>query len=289
MPVIDYTKALEKSGHWLEEVNALPSSEAPFWHCTVVDKAGQPVAAGFSSKKNLARKIATSEYLERTAYTELCKSEESTFRNWGLHLIPTACGFASGFDRNNTMLRSIAEAAERWVMSQWIQGGYFIEELSLEDVKSELDATSLSILEQFEKVHFYRKKIKVPVFGRPLALTVVHTVGLVNGGAFPGASAQTTGGNIWQHALIESLRHLLMARNNADRRTCFPDNKVYFFAENGPVALQQIAAAQKREWPKPKIAFHRSEHFPDRGHFLARTIFEGWRSWDEGPIDEFLY
>ena len=174
-------------------------------------------------------------------------------------------------------------------MSQWIQGGYFIEEQNLDEVKSALDETSLTIIKQFEKVLFFRKTIAVPVLGQLLSLTVVHTVGLVNGGAFPGASAQTSGGNVWQHALIESLRHLLMARNNTDRRNCFPDNKIYFFASNGDVALRQIAAAQKRDWPTPKIALHRSEHFPDRGHFLARTIFEGWRSWDEGPIDEFLY
>ena len=98
MPAVDYAKALEDSGHWLEEVNALPASESPFWHCTVVNKVGQPVAAGFSTQKKLARKIATSEYLERTTYSQLSQSDESTIRTWGLNLIPTACGFASGFD-----------------------------------------------------------------------------------------------------------------------------------------------------------------------------------------------
>jgi hypothetical protein len=64
----------------------------------------------------------------------------------------------------------------------------------------------------------------------------------------------------------------------------FPDNKVRYFAENAEVALEQISAANKKEWPIPVVRFHNSESFENE-----RTIFDGWKSWHLGPVERFLF
>ncbi|MGE5085446.1 MAG: hypothetical protein ACM3MG_04040 [Bacillota bacterium] len=259
-----------------------------FWHCSLLNEDGFPVSGGFGQSREYARKVAVAEFLERMNYEQIKRTSEDP-NDWGLDKISTACGFAVGFHRENTIIRSITEAHERWVMSKWIDEDYLIEEIAPNDLDGSLDKVSRYFASHFDKVLYFKKDLVVPIGGNWMTIEVGQTMGLKDGGIFPGSSAQKTGGNIWQHSLLESFRHLLAIKNNPLRGDLFPDNKVHFFAKNAQMALAQIYRPKKCNWPIPHIGFHRCDQIADGNYFLARTIVEGWTSWNLGPIDRFLY
>lgn len=273
----------------LQEAALTPEAGIEYWHTTVIDKSGMPLSGGFAQDKNQSRKIAVAEYLERKLVREIYSCGETERSTWGLDIIPTACGFAGGFNANNTRFRSIAEAAERWVMSKWIDEGYFIEQLSSQKVEENLDPISKFIASKFDNVLYFSKDVLIPIGDQFIAIKVCQTMGLLGGGIFPGSSAQLTGGTIWQHALIESYRHLLAAKNNTVNRDLFPFNRINYFAKNAAVALTKIAEANRTSWPIPKVILHRTQEYYSGNFYLSRTILDGWESWHLGPIDRFVY
>jgi ribosomal protein S12 methylthiotransferase accessory factor YcaO len=273
----------------LQESTVDVKSAYEFWHSVVLDNSQNPISGGFGNNKMAARKIAIAEYLERHFFRNLLNSSKEIQTEWGLDIIPTACGFAAGFNSENTVLRSVNEAIERWVMSKWIDDNFALEEVGLEFIKPKLDPAALFFIEQFDEVLFFKKKVIVMIQDNPMQVTVAKTMGLTSTGIFPGSSAQISCGNIWNHALLESFRHLLAVRNNPVRKNVFPDNKVRFFAENKNIGLKQIKAASNRNWPLPQITFHNSESLLGGQYFIARTIISGWKTWSDGPIERFLF
>lgn len=283
-------KFFSDGNYSIEEANLVIEPKADYWHSTVLDKNGNAVSGGFACDKMQARKIAVAEFLERKSYQSFSKQKHYSINDeWGLNIIPTACGFAAGFDFDNTIRRSIYESVERWVMSKWIDNNLSVEEVKLTSIENELDPISLYFISLFEEVLFFKKEILLMVNDKPISITVAKTMGLTKNGIFPGSSAQYTAGNIWHHALLESFRHLLFVKNNPARNNIFPDNKIRFFANNKNIGLNQIFAEKSSKWPIPSIIFHNCKPFFDNKYFIARTILSGWESWDKGPLDRFLY
>ncbi len=91
------------------------------WHVTARSTDRRTLGSGFHSDLQKARKIAVAEFIERSFFKGLTSNQDST--EWGLHEFPSACGFAAGFDTDNTRLRSTFEGLERWAMAQWIDEG----------------------------------------------------------------------------------------------------------------------------------------------------------------------
>ncbi len=271
----------------IEESIFYEDSFVQFWHSAVIDKNGNPISGGFSFDKMQARKIALAEFIERKKVNELFSISDRSKKIWGFDLIPTACGFAAGFNLQNTIQRSINEAVERWVMSKWIDDGYQIEQMNQSDIKG-LDPASEFFISQFDEVLFFKKEVAIQTNDQFQKITVGQTMGLTEFGIFPGSSAQFSHGQVWQHALLESYRHFLGVKNNPDFST-FPGNKVLFFARNKQIALDQINKATKEIWPTPEIILHQNQSFASDSYFLARTIISGWQSWNLGPIERFLY
>lgn len=273
----------------IEEAKIFGNSGSEWWHSAIIEPDRNPIAGGFAADRFQARKIAIAEFLERKKFVELTTSAESVKQDWGIDIIPTACGFAAGFDKHNTVFRSIFEATERWVMSKWIDEKFYIEETPYPQIAPSLDAISLFFVNQFKSVKFFEKKILLPINNKHFQITVGQTMALTEEGIFPGSSAQYTGGNIWQHALLESFRHLLAVSNNPKRENKFPDNKIFFFSKNKDIALKQISQADKKNWPSPEIKLHKIEPQLDGKYFIARTILVGWQPWNAGPLERFLY
>jgi hypothetical protein len=274
-------------GFRIEEASLLSETGFDYWHSTILDKNTLPISGGFSSTRMQARKIAIAEFLERKTFREISSQSEDARKKWGFDIIPTACGFAAGFDKINTTLRALSEACERWVMSKWIDEGFLIEEIPANEIK--LDPASQFFAKQFVEVKYYKKKITVFFQGKLIEIEVAQTMALTENGVFPGSSAQVNDGTIWQHSLLESYRHLLLVKNNTVGRDCFPGNKIIFFSANKDTALSQITRANKKEWPIPEIIFERVESKHHAECFVARIILKGWKSWHLGPIDRFLY
>ncbi|RZJ34841.1 MAG: hypothetical protein EOO18_08245 [Chryseobacterium sp.] len=285
-PIIDL---IEKSGYHFEEAMIFPDEAIPFWHSSIMDSKGNSISSGFGAEKFYARKIAIAEYLERRHFREIANGPETIKKKWGIPIISTACGFAGGFDRKNAILRSLGEAAERWVMSKWIDDGFYIQELHLHEIEKELDPVSKFIVRKFDRVLFYRHTVSFNFGNLPIKVEVGQTMGLSDEGIFPGSSAQILGGSVWQHALVESFRHFLFVKNNPRRPGRFPDDKIHYFASNASVALNRIQAAENIHWPNPELILQADESFLDGSFFLSRSIFGGWKSWNEGPIERFLY
>ena len=277
-----------KNGYSIQEAQVFAESGITYWHSNILDKELKSLSAGFGKNRTNARKIAIAEYLERTTYRKIASLDKNSVP-WGLNIIPTACGFAAGFDLNNTIARSVAESAERWVMSKWIDDQYHIEQLDSGLVTQSLDPISKFFVAQFEKILFFSKDVLIDLGGSFFKVSVAQTMAFKDGGIYPGSSGQLTGGSVWQHALLESFRHLLVVKNNPVQENVFPDNKIRFFAKNADLAIEQINKAHKKDWPLPNVILHKSDSFDNDQYFIARTILDGWKSWHEGPIERFLY
>ena len=284
-----FAQLLDSNGLKIEESLLFPESTIQFWHSNIIDSSGHSLGAGFGKDRLYARKIACAEFLERRKFREIAAESNHERDSWGLNQIPTACGFAAGFDRTNTIIRSVTEATERWVMSKWIDDDCKIDEISYATITNELDEASKFMASQFESVRLFKKNVSLKLGDMPVEICVAQTFGLLNDGIYPGSSAQAAVGPIWQHAFLESFRHLLFVRNNPVRPDRFPDDKIHFFSKNASVALAQIDRTKGNPWPTPVIGFHRIEHFEDFNFFLARTILNGWSSWNLGPMTRFLY
>lgn len=270
----------------IQESKVLPGEIEPYWHSSILDSTGFPVGGGYSKDRMTARKIALAEYVERTTVK---KYQDEVGTDWGFEFINSACGFAVGFDEAKTKYRSLKEGIERWVMSLWIDEGYQIDEVNFAEIKHKLSPASIYFLNNFDDIKFYYKKINVFIGGHLLEISVAQTMGLKDKGIYPGSSTQYSNGCVWEHALLESFRHLRGTQNNPLDLTMFPDNKVYYFSTHADVALKQISAATKKSWPNPKVKFHKTKKIDELDAYLSRTIIDGWRCWSEGEIERFLY
>lgn len=271
-----------------ETVLPIPGS-VNFWHSVILDESQNPLAGGFGEEISISRKIAVAEFFERTLVKNISQNSVDS-EKWKISLVPNACGFAVGFNRDSTILRSISEACERWVMSKWIDDQYFIPEISNNDVEPKLDQASLFFAQNFDSVRYFKIGTLVKVDEKLIEIDVAQTTAIKDGGVYVGYAAKLAGDKkIWQHALLESFRHLLILKNNPPQPGVFPDNRIRFFSKNAAFAFNQIDRAYKKDWPIPRISFHHCEHFDEGNFYLARTIIEGWRPWHEGPLSRFLY
>jgi hypothetical protein len=171
-------------------------------------------------------------------------------------------------------------------MSQWIDNGYKIEEV---DQPTDLAKSCLFLIKPFDQVLYYFKMVTIALDDKFIEVPVAQTFGIKGNGIYPGSSTQDTGNGIFEHALVESYRHFMGVKNNPKRGNIFPDNKIYFFSENKDVALKQMRAATNPQWPLPKVKLHKAIPLYNDRAFLARTIIDGWSSWEHGPLERFLY
>ncbi len=267
----------------LEEYNLMEQIGHEYWHSNILDQNRNSFASGFGYSNSVSRKIAFSEYLERSSFISIRDGGEEKRTKWGFEINSMGCGFAAGFNLKNTIIRSLGEACERWVLSKWIDDGYFLKEI---EHKMTLEPVSQWFYNQFEKVLLFEKNVLVQFAENFYEFKIGVTAGLKNDGIFLGSSAQLIEGSVWQHALLESFRHLLAA-NNSVLNDSFPSNRIKFFAKNQSDGLGQIRRAKKMEWPIPSVKFHNHETVGE--YCIARTILDGWVQWNIGSENRFLY
>ena len=197
---------LDQMGHERFEETEIKSDKGiTLGHHSVLILPGEiALGGGLAKNLNISRRIAVAESLERTTVDRLKLSKASCFE-WHLDSFPTTCGFAAGFEREPTRMRSYCEAVERWAWSQWIDYGFDLEETT---PKSLSNLTQV-LLHPFEKVKFFVKKIKVSIVpSRALYFGVV--IGERGKGVFPGSRVCSDPENIWLHAAVEARRHFLV-------------------------------------------------------------------------------
>lgn len=273
----------------LLESQLCPDKGLMNWSAVITDHWGLPISGGFGQTKSEARSIAVSELLERFTFRQLISNNDESKATWGLDTHPTGCGFAGGYDLEGAISRSLNEAVERWAMSLWIDDHFSIEEIPVHAIERDLDDASLFLASNFDRVRYFKKDVRITIDNQVRTISVGQTMAYKGDGIFPGSSAQQTNGVLWQHALLESFRHLLAIKNNPFREIKFPYDKVLFFSQNSKIADQQIDCRKRDNWPTPMVRLRKFATTFNGQYFIARTIIDGWRSWHLGPVERFLY
>lgn len=249
----------------------------------ILNKDNVSYSGGFGCDLQEANKIACAEFIERSMVKRY-RSSELSRRRWFLDKHPTTCGFAVGFDKKKTILRSLCEGVERLVMSQWIDG-----QKPLDKVQPALSDLGNYFGKQFDSVVYYKAKLPVLVNKKLLDVSAGISIGQKDDGVFLGSNASLSEVNLWDHALLESFRHLLIFRNtpNVGR---FPADRTHFFAKNKHIGLSSIPIGPPSIWRMPEILFFRVEPLPTkRPTYIARSIFKDWEPWHTGGVNRFLY
>ena len=279
--------------NYLNEVTS--SEESPIilkdeiigWHIVLFDIQKNALGGGFHTNKEIARKIAIAEVAERKVVQNLLASNLKNKFKLDSH--PSTCGFAAGFESEKTRLRAMAESIERWAWSMWIDENYKIESVKIENVNlKDIDSYFINF---FDSVIFFNKKINtehIKNFVDSVDLGIV--IGFKDGGAFPGSRVSHKSEDNWTHALVEAVRHLQITKKytgSIDKP--FPYGRIFYFAKNKKVALEQVAKAYKDNWPTPHPLLLLNYETNIDGLYIWRSLMNNYLSWEVGNKDRFVY
>ena len=264
----DFTTAPEISQMFGELIGA---ALADCWN-----RAGAPIGGGVGVDLNYARRIAVAESCERGFLTSITERSK-----WRLDSHPTSCGFAAGFDNESTRLRSLCEAIERWVWSQWIDFKCFVPPVA----EPELSKLGRHYRELFDEVRYFEKIIQTSYY--PTKMKACITLGVKNDGLFPGSRVCPVDDDGWTHALTEAKRHLSISQKSrpvSDQDEIY--DRIFHFAANGRDGLAQIPT-QESNWPEMKLSFQSGTEVG--GIFYWRTLIDNYIPWEQGDRSRFVY
>lgn len=281
-------RSIEPSFARIEEAYIDFEGERIGWHSTCFGNESVALGSGYSSVRDEARRIAIAETLERAFFKRIVFSPESS--EFLIPEYPTSCGFAAGFHWGSTQFRSLCEAVERWALEQWIDEDCPFDEIRKGDLR-------LSVLAEFFAASFcdllfYRKELSVDYDGKLVPLVCGVVVGLTESGAYIGARVSSSEDDIWTHPLIEAWRHKKIFEKVQDTP---PDalsevrRKIQFFGRNRDVALAQVANTKHGTWAIPKVRLKKEYKTGIPGIFVWRHLIDGFKGWQLGPLERFLY
>lgn len=256
------------------------------WHSSAVSSDDLPLSSGSSSTKEIARRIALAELCERSLVSLISKS--INHNDYLMKSFPSTSGFAFGFEVKKTKLRSIAEACERWVWSQWIDKKYIIEKVDIDlGALSKLSKFYLSV---FDSVSYFKKTITISIEKRVYSFDVGIVLGIKKDGVYPGSRTVLSGDEPWEHSLLEAYRHLKISEKQS--KSAFDDiiyKRIFYFSINKIEAIRQVESAYKTDWPTPDILLMKEYKVEQENFFLWRTLFKNFTSWTDGGESRFVY
>lgn len=169
-----------------------PKSEDIYWelseignlcHASCTHNGYKISGSGLGYKYEIAKKIAFSELNERHLVLQLQKLN-SEVNKWGLNIDNSCSGFAIGYSRESTVLRSALEGVERWALSQWVDEGYCLQkiddpEFTTADFKSVVNSC-------FNSISIYHAVIPLFLFNKVLNINVCSLLCWTEFGVFVG-------------------------------------------------------------------------------------------------------
>lgn len=258
------------------------------WNTKFISENGSVFGGGINPSKETSFKIALAETIELFEKEYLLSDDEK--RKLKFDSVPTRCGLAVGFQREATEMRSLAEGVERWIWSQWVDKRCAVEVLSEQPFSLSMLATYHC--EIFEKVYYFKKSLIFNLNGKLTMIEFGATIGIKNGGAFPGSRVGFMNDDLWTHALIESYRHFHIFSNLKDRKDQQANiiDRINYFGTHADSALQQILKnPTSKEWPTPVLDFKTEIRDGENGYFMFRSLFKDYKPWHEGGIDRFIF
>lgn len=238
--------------------------------------------SGFANNLCLAKKIAFSEFCERSFVLNLLNSKMQD-DPWDIKFDSSASGFAVGYNLKNTVKRSLCEAVERWVLSKWVDEKFEIKILNSDSLTKKLQIFSK---EYYLKYDLYHREQMLYLNNEVLKIHVVVFLGWQKSGVFVGYGSKFTLQDSINHAFIESLRNYTIFKNQI-KRDYFPYDRIHFFGENPQVASDFLNLEKTQKWPNPNLKCIHHQKFDNM--YISRTIFEGLKPWQLGKQDRFLY
>ncbi|MFN3454321.1 MAG: hypothetical protein ACK41T_05120 [Pseudobdellovibrio sp.] len=260
------------------------------WQYTCHGENG-PIGSGVSSEKNIALRISIAEAFERLAVNKIAKSDLRI--EYGLDIYGTTCGFAAGFDKYKTKLRSISEAIERWAWSKWIDDGYFINKVY---APKKLTLLGKYFQSHFDEVLHYQVPLilgeELQLQGMPQRVFLSITLGIKNNGIFPGSRIHFLGDEAWEHPLLEAWRHLKIYESPINlQEDTFVYGKIRYFGNHVDEALSQVNKANKKFLLSPELRLLKSHIIDNNDNtvFIWRSLMKNYIGWDQGEISRFVY
>lgn len=262
------------------------------WHSYLDCGDWSSFSGGTHTNRITARRIALAEALERITIKPLVDSPSPDFL---FDEFPSSSGCAGGFNRSKARFRAHCEGLERWAWSQWIDKGFYINEISKQAVT--LSPLAKSLETNFDQVLYFEKifgNMELQTSKTDLCIKIV--VGIADKGAFPGSRVCLLSEDGWTHALIEAHRHFDMAKqfhlggNLALRSDDWYLNRVVYFSTHAERALAQINNAKQIGWDEPikRLSIEIPSICPSH-FFLHRTLFNDFIPWNRGPKDRFVF
>lgn len=254
------------------------------FQASVVLNNGYCLGSGFALDAYLARKIALFEAIERKIVLDNLFTSNS--QNVLLDEFPTSCGFATGDEISSTKMRAIAEAAERWLRSKWIDDGYILHQVNI--ASHDLNQVERWLAAHFDEVLYFshRTEIDVEQVAHPVSSIIV--VGLSDEGAFVGSKSVLGPKVQLLPALVEAWRHLVLSAQPDDPKV--PElGVIKHFSKNKTAALAQIAQANKTIWPKPTLRLLKQVDCKIDGVFCFRALCNDFQGWHGPNIKRFVY
>lgn len=286
----DYIKKIcPNFDHLVESEIKSISNKTIGWYSSAILDNSMPLGGGVAASRSKARRIALAELAERSLFKIIHSGElRSTFLT---DKFPSTSGFAFGFENNKTMLRAIAEASERWIWSKWIDDGYEIKEYNVQS--NDLSELSKYFLKDFDSVKFYYKNFEIKFNNKKILLKIGITIGLKDGGAFPGSRVASACEDVWEHGLLEAHRHYKIFKNKSKSDSYFGKDIIYkrinFFGTHAQEAINQITFKKKKRWPIPQLRLLTPYNIENNSFFLWRAICHDFIPWSDGDEKRFIY
>lgn len=256
-------------------------------HVSAILNSGVPIGGGTSSSKEIAKRIAIAELLERMFFEKI--QRDGLGRKFMTDIVPSTSGFAFGFNRELTRFRAIAEGMERWIWSKWIDEGYYIKPDNLDENK--LTALGKYLYSKFDRVDSYSKLFKLKIGEKNLVFKIGIILGVKDDGIFPGSRVSGENADVWEHGLIEAFRHLniYQGRSKYHHTNNIINDRINYFGSNSKFAFNQIKRSKKIEWPEPKLLLLKEFQTLNKSCFMWRALMENFIPWTNGDRCRFVY
>lgn len=294
--MVDFLRSLIPSfSHFQEYVISGSDGANIGFQSTLITKSNTPFAGGTGKSIEQARRICTAESIERVYFNRLFRSSETEKNKYLLSEYPTSCGFAAGFDNNNTIFRAVCEAIERWAWSKWIDN-----KMGLVQVKPNLE-TELSkyFSEQFDKVIFFQVPIILSGVNRPVFIGQNYrfsvAIGIRDNGIFPGSRVTTETDECWEHCLLEAWRHQVIFNNELrfSEATDIFDRRIQTYGRSGLETIKKLIDLSPVEFPAAKIRLLEEVASSNLGasdrFYVWRALCDDFVGWDRGHENRFIY
>ncbi len=259
------------------------------WHSYCFSDSNYPISGGTHPRREIARRIAIAEALERVVVEKLSR-DQSLKDRFLLDEFPSSSGFAAGFDDVTTKNRAICEGVERWAWSQWVdyEKG-LIEENPL---SVSMDPLSQYFMSQFDDTKFFSKDLTVSVSGRPFRFKFYVVIGLKGDGVFPGS--RVTSGKLmgWDHGILEAWRNLnnfeVSQKNSNEEAKNWLSERVKYYGRNGKKALERISQIQNQSWPEGQIRLLSAVPLELQNVHVWRCLLRDFLPWQTGDETRFV-